>query len=225
MKRRYLFFLPFFLLLIQCNIVKNPPKVTNEEKEQIYIEKGYNYMSDTLKPVILKSNTTFHGLHEIDKMNSVATVSKGEFCFLTIDKNGFIAVEPILKGFPPPEPAKERETDFDGKFMWQKEGRGFRVIEIDTKKTGYCLASGNIHAQIHNIILINRVKKIFLILLVDFAIQKLPYSFYILYDFTKDKIIYESPYMDGFLYYLYDDELLTIMGKNNIMHWYITDIY
>ncbi|MBN2443857.1 MAG: hypothetical protein JXJ04_21020, partial [Spirochaetales bacterium] len=211
------------LLLMHCNIIKIPPKVTEEEKKQIFTEKGFNLMPETLKPVILKSNTFFMGLHEINKLNSVATVSNGEFCFLTIDKNGFIEVEPILKGFPPPEPAKDRETDFDGKFMWQKEGRGFRVIEIETKKTGYCLASANINAQIHNVMIIDKENKIFLIHLVDYAVKKPPYTFYVLYNFKEDKIIYESPYIRGILYYLNDNKLLWRLGSAS--GWYMVDIY
>ena len=180
-------------------------------------------MPETLKPLILKSNKSFYGLHTIDKKNSVATVRKGEFCFLTIDKNGFTDVKPILKGFPPREPAKERETDSDGEFMWQQEGRGFRVIEIETKKTGYCLASANIHTQIHKVMLINKEKKIFLIHLVDYSIKKPPFSFYVLYDFNKDKIVYQSSYFRGGVYYLNDNELFWRIGS--VSGWYISDLY
>ena len=194
-------------LFICCN---NSSKVTEEEYNIIYTEKGFYDMEESLKPLILNSKKRFYGLYEINKANSVATLNKnGDYSILTIDKYEQVEINTIKYGFPKSKVSKSFSAP-EYNIIWGKRVRGLYILDIETKETRFCSASGESNAEILGVQIIDFDKKFFLIELVDHAIKKGPYCFYVIYDFINDKIIYESELTDATLNFLNNDIFLTM---------------
>ena len=155
-----IFYIIFFTLFF-CSCTDN--KLTETEYSHILQEKGLNEMDASLKPLILKSKQEFQGLYEIGKKNCLAALnSKGEFCVLDIDKVGQIKVDTIKWGFPDASVSR-CDSSPEHNMLWAIRVRGLFILDINSKQSRFCSASGESNANILGVQLIDPEKKIFLI--------------------------------------------------------------
>ena len=157
MHYRIIYIIIFFtisVLFFSCN----PVKVTEEEKQQIFNEKGFNEMKkERLKPELYKHKYNIIDIVDINIPNTMAGLNgKGEFIFIRFDDEGEISVTPIVKGFP--GTGGQLYSDNENNIIWIIRGRGLYVLDIPTKLHAHVILG--LYGKVITTIVINAEKKI-----------------------------------------------------------------
>jgi hypothetical protein len=226
MRLKYFIIFSFvFLLFTGC--ANNT--VSQDEANLIYKAKGLDNMNKSLKPLILKSNKSFHGLYDLSTNNTLATLNdRGEFSTIEIDDSGDVKVVTVSPGFPG-RTSERVNTDPEHSFMWLARVRGLWILDMTTKERREVDPSGNTAAEITGACLIDPIKKIFLINLFinAFEIKDCMVVHY-LYDFEKDKIINTTEPQDNLASKFGNGNLLVhdkITRESKKYIWYLSDGY
>jgi len=218
-KREFLFLISFILVLFFSFSCTGEKAIQN-----IYQSKGYeNQMVKRLKPVIIKTNFQILDVESIGIPGCLATTSKkSEFALLHIDEAGTITVDPVVPGFPG-KLGQNLITDGVHNAIWMTRGRGFYVLDMETKKTGHIIVSNNGNDSISTTYLFDPEKKHFFIkVMPPYPVQ----FYYILYDLFENKEVINSKQYNGRLYPYTKGNFLfcEFTGDNNeIVSWKIVD--
>jgi len=195
------------------------------DQKIIYRMKGFEEITKKrLKPMILETEDNVNGLVGLRMKNRLATINDaGEFSFVKIGDEGTATVEPIVPGFPGTF-GREFISDDEHNLLWLIRGRGFYVLDIESKKTGHIITTNNGNAKINTTMFVDAEKKYFLI-------EIFPYprpSAYILYDLNADKKIFTSQTYTGYLLPFGEKKMLLCdvirqPFKKSIHKWHIVD--
>ncbi|MBN2534514.1 MAG: hypothetical protein JXB88_16645 [Spirochaetales bacterium] len=183
-------------------------------------------MGNTLKPVILLSTMNIGSIVESGKMNTLYTLNEsGEFSSLEIDNSGSISLHTLIKGFPP-SPGDSIHSDPANNFLWQVRGRGLYFLDISTMQTKHIISSYNFNDEVGSVSIISPEKKLLYVWLMNHGIDD-PESFsFVIIDFNRGEIVFESYLIAGGLFPLNDSKALFqeyTGDQGNIIKWSLTD--
>ncbi|MCP4134986.1 MAG: hypothetical protein GY754_28690 [bacterium] len=117
-------------------------------------------------------------------------------------------------------------SDSENNLMWMKRGRGFYALDVESKKSGHTVASGDGDQWIHNAFVADPEKKIFFI---ELASPPPDPKTYLLYDLLTDTDVFTSPEYDGVMFPLSSSLLLYCefyekFGKS-MLKWQVVDTH
>ncbi|MCP4136455.1 MAG: hypothetical protein GY754_36135 [bacterium] len=187
----------------------------------VYKRKGFIGMEKKLKPEILDYDYSFESLNGLNIKNSIGMASAGgKFAILSINKEGIVDHKIIKENFPP-HFGQEYFSDSEHNLMWMKRGRGFYALDIESKKSGHTVASGDGNKWIHNAFVADPKNKIFFIEVVGPPPDPKKFT---LYDLINDRDIFTSPDYEGVMYPLTGNLLLYCeFYERTLLRWQIID--
>jgi hypothetical protein len=196
--------------------------------EKLLEERGFNdTMIKRLKPEIITIKESVYTILGINKKNSFVAVSPGGiFELATLDENGNVNIETIVSNYPP-HSGTSYWSDNEHNMVWQIRGRGIYFLDIESKKTGYCLPSGDGNDTVDQIILVDPGKKLFLIEVLKPYAGADPSMYYVIFDFMSNKPVFKSPLIKADFFNLGNGRFLYLEEKGlpAVQTWYITDLY
>jgi hypothetical protein len=211
------------ILIISCKI----NKVSNEEKQIFYKEKGYEFMPDRLKPEILNIRSSIYSIKDIGIDNTIAAFDQeGQFGLIDFDEDLNPEFKPIVEGYP--NEFGEFHTDPYSKTMWLIVGRGVDTIDIESKKTGSVVVSNDGNGKIIESFIVDKNNKILLTGDTGGGAKCVT-----LFDIMNNKKIYsqdaEGYGYEGVLFPYYNNQILCMnymeKGEKHYLEWNICDIH
>lgn len=183
-----------------------PAKLTDEEKQQIFNEKGFNSMKKRLKPEIIQTDKSILAITSINMKNTLGALDRnGEFCLLTIDNDGIIDINVVLPGHPEKK-SFDLYSDSINNNMWVVRGRGLYFIYLETKNTAHVIASNDGNGAIYTVFTAYPKERIMGIVFTNCSGCS---TNLLLYDLPGQKRINELNIGSGRVYPYYDNKILT----------------
>jgi hypothetical protein len=211
------------LFLISCF----DPKVSEQEKQKFYAEKGYNTMSDRLKPEIVNIKEPIFSIKDIGIDDCIAAMDQeGQFGIIRFGEELNPEYSPIVKEYP--AQMGIFKTDPEAKVMWLIAGRGVYTLDMDSKAQGHMVASNDGNAKIMESFIVDRKNNILLASDNGGGLSTLT-----LFDLVNNKKIYsqdEDGYgYTGTLFPFGDEQVLCMLRRKNnavyTLHWLISDMH
>ena len=218
-------------LSLGCKRVRHIP---DEEIQKIHEKRAYTYKVDHLfKPTIIPLSEPVIGLVGINKKNSFVTMNeKMEFCLVKMEDDGYLDIDVVVDGFPGQYYA-EYFSESESTIVWQRYKDYLNFLDIESKKTTKIKGNNELNDSIHQVFLVDVEKS--KVLITSFKVGdeywRKKNTYYILYDFNKNEIIFKSPLLSGVLFPYNKNKLLfeesTYVGSDEkrIVKWHIVDLH
>jgi hypothetical protein len=220
------------LLIISLSLFScSKPKVSEQEKQKFYEEKGYTIMSNRLKPEIVNVREPIFSIKDIGIDDSIAAMDQeGQFGIIKFDEDLNTDFNPVVKEYP--AQMGIFKTDPETRVMWLVAGRGIYTLDVDTKAQGHTVVSNDGNAKVIESFIADKKNKILLA-----GDSSGGASTFTLFDVPNNKKIYsqfaEGLGYNGIVFPFYDNQLLGMdyMKKNkddpntSYVEWYTCDLY
>lgn len=218
----------FYLIIVCLSFLScDGSKVSEQEKQRLYEKKGYNSMSNRLKPEIVNVKDLIYSIRDIGIENSIAAMDQNaQFGIINFDDDLKPTFKPVVKNYP--AQAGIFKTDPETRVMWLVAGRGIYTLDTDTKTKGHTVVSNDGNARIIESFIADKKNKLLLASDSGGGLSTLT-----LFDTLNNKKIYSQDSdgygYNGILFPFNDTNLLCMLYKKiddeTVIKWLISDLY